>query len=364
MNTRATLEDFARWCKSVSFLADAQRINLSFEGVKKYVNKAAKADIESLITLVFSKRETPEQEVLDEFISCIKESDKNFIAKSTDNEITVLAGAALALASQLSTEIGSYTASMIENVSFDGHRQHKLDFDIVGIANGAYQDRSIAIRGRQPFEYKKIKALSSKETILKQYTEKPELETLKLVIESLLLELKTFNVSTDERIKEIVDRANSYIQMQDEELQILWWLFGGKSWELQSSFADIQSDIRTLVMAKELADFTNFSLGTVNAQSILAKTGIPNTPCKVATVVDGIPIPTLQKFVSGKFERSPLLYPIHTAIARKLETPGDSTWINGWATITELKSDVQLSFVRLSEIFYRERVALKGVGDE
>jgi hypothetical protein len=56
----------------------------------------------------------------------------------------------------------------------------------------------------------------------------------------------------------VLDAMQRYMQIQDEELQMLWWLVGERSLDFGCRFDEVDADARPFVFAKELGDLTQY----------------------------------------------------------------------------------------------------------
>ena len=150
-----------------------------------------------------------------------------------------------------------------------------------------------------------------------------------------------------------------FIRVQDEELQMLWWLIGGHSSICDSAFDDVPADARPLVLAKELADSTEFLPGPPSVKGILSRAGLTQRGrLRVSEAVNAADTEWLQQLM-GEAQPSPVTTPLHEAIRRQLETGAGEAWIAGWAASTELDPAQSMSALALGELFYRERLLLE-----
>ena len=67
---------------------------------------------------------------------------------------------------------------------------------------------------------------------------------------------------------------DSFIRVQDEELQMLWWLIGQRSEDLDRSFDAVPVDAQALVFAKELAAHTTGLPGPASIKGLLSRAGL------------------------------------------------------------------------------------------
>ena len=149
-----------------------------------------------------------------------------------------------------------------------------------------------------------------------------------------------------------------FLRVQDEELQMLWWLTGQRSWELDRPFEEIPADARPLVLASDLAANTNFVPGPPSVKGILSRAGLTaHDKTRIADAVNTADSTWLHGLVDD-VEPSFVSTPLHAAIKRQLETGAGEAWVAGWAASTEVNDGYALSGLALGNLFYRERLLL------
>jgi hypothetical protein len=149
---------------------------------------------------------------------------------------------------------------------------------------------------------------------------------------------------------------NDYVTMQDEELQMLWWLFGGRSAELDRAFEAVPAEAQPFVFGTDLANITAVMPGPVSAKAMLSRAGVKEKKkTSVPDAVNGCDAAWLDGLLAGD-EPSPITQPLHFAVKRKLETGEDTAWIAGWAAVAGIDAKYSLPALSLSNYFYRERL--------
>ena len=156
---------------------------------------------------------------------------------------------------------------------------------------------------------------------------------------------------------------NTFVRVQDEELQMLWWLTGQRSEDLDCAFGAVAADAQSLVFAKELADHTEFLPGPASVKGLLSRAGLKERKkIAISTAINAADSAWVRKFVP-EGEPSPVSTPIHFGIKRQLETGQGEAWIAGWAAAVGVKATLAVSPLGLGVLFYRERLLLL-FGDE
>jgi hypothetical protein len=170
---------------------------------------------------------------------------------------------------------------------------------------------------------------------------------------------------TKQAIADLAQKSNlmataitTFLAAQDEELQILWWLFGARSWDVDRNF-DQLSNAAILVIAKELADRTTLSPGPFSVRAILSRAVRGSGTISIPDAINACDEDYLRKWFRGS-EVSALSAPIHFAVSRRLETGDGAAWVAGWAGAAELPADAQYDYIDLAHHVYYERLGLRG----
>jgi hypothetical protein len=158
------------------------------------------------------------------------------------------------------------------------------------------------------------------------------------------------------RLAAAVDSTSRYIAIQDEELEMLWWVLGERSEDLKQPFKDIPAKAQPLVLAKELADATQFLPGPISTKGLLSRAGLKES--KKVTIPDSVNAcdGAWLKSLGPLDKVSAVSHPLHFAIARKLETSDDTSWVAGWAHSCGVDENHNFPILTLANLFYRERL--------
>ena len=190
------------------------------------------------------------------------------------------------------------------------------------------------------------------------------LRELKMLMDLLLNVAQALAVATNEAISAMARRqrefeaaVQKYVSIQDEELDILWWLEGGHSFDLSLDFAKIAPEHLPLAIARELASLTKVLPGPPALSSLLSRTGLLNAPLlSIPDAVQGMPQDWLNKAADSLAVDgvSANLTPILFAMQRRHEVDGKDDWIAAWCTTTGLTREAQLSPLQFAAAAYRE----------
>jgi len=155
----------------------------------------------------------------------------------------------------------------------------------------------------------------------------------------------------------LMQSVDSFLRMQDEELQMLWWLIGSRSVDLDVPFEKLPPEAKPLFLAKELAEDTELLPGPPSIKGLLSRAGLPETAIDIARVINGADAVWLRGFLPED-EPSPVTTPIHYALKRQVETGAGQAWVAGWAAAVGAPTDLSVKSIQLAVLFYRERLLI------
>jgi len=155
--------------------------------------------------------------------------------------------------------------------------------------------------------------------------------------------------------------ALRYISIQDEELNMLWWLQGGRT-QAGELFEKIPREQQPFVLARDLAEATFALPGASAISSLLERAGIKDEePLEIAAAIQALPIEWLRVALpeADKHKASPVTTPLHEGIRRRLEVRGEDSWIAGWASVCNIDKTTRLTPLRLADLCYCEQLLIQ-----
>lgn len=354
---------FATWMREFRLGQDnAPSLEHRWAGVAA-IRKIAQVDeIEALARLALKSRQQPMASVLEKIVGAFANEDSEFTAAKNARELEVLAAITLVHLSQTLDDSFAPTAALVITTALvGGARTPQLPLDLYKLGEHALQQLSI-VRNRRPSvtEPSKSAKLTFEPAAAKaraQFDAATLGDAFILAGTAASNTLNAVQASNAAAISALATR----LRQQDEELQMLWWLIGGRSEFLACDFDDVPSAIQPLIFAKELAEHTEFLPGPASLRAILSRAGVGNHEQLVLSAAIGaFKTEWLQALVQDKVP-SPVTCPIHYAIQRQIETGPGTDWVPGWAAATELSKELALTPITLAELFYRERLLLDEV---
>ena len=350
--------DFGRWYRELESVIDETRLQARWAGVEAVARSADGDDLEALIRLVFRSRLAAAPASVQKIREAFTDADGTFEAYGNDREMEILAGACLVALMDGGNSVGGAAALAITTACLSGARQPSTPMDLSVLAESAIDSIAEADRQRpdlvdgEPSKPLRLNLSKAVEKINEQQSWQAVADAFRLAATDVRAALKV----AFERQSDILQAVNRFIRIQDEELQMLWWLTGQRSWDYDCSFNDVPVHARPLVLAKELADSTEFPPGPPSVIGLLSRAGLGSHELlTVPEVINAAKSGWLAQIV-GEDDPSPVSTPIHFAIKRQLETGSGDSWVPGWAAAAEVSADHAVSSLQLGVLFYRERL--------
>ena len=279
--------------------------------------------------------------------------DATFDADQSVRELQILAAATLAKLVESTPD----AALNVTTASFAGNRKPDLPMDLAGLAERALIQLSEKAHARSPanelrvapqkIEFKvSAEALQSMDANLW----KGQLDSLKTAANAALDKV----VAGHNRALDEMARQSA---LNGEELQILWWLIGGYSRACNSTFVEIETMAKPLLLAREVAAMTTFSPGIASVKAILGRAGVDSAPVALSDVVNAVDQQWAESATDSSIV-SPVTTPIHFALEQRVDQSSKETWQAGWSGLTGVDANVALPSIVLAELFYREHLFL------
>ncbi|MGP1667699.1 MAG: GTPase-associated system all-helical protein GASH, partial [Rhodanobacter sp.] len=305
------------------------------------VQAADAKDVEALIRLAFKNRQPANIAQVQKIRLAFKTADEKFEMQGNDRELQVLAAASLAALMNEGDDTGAVAALAVTTASLAGARKPDLPMDLLVLAEGAI-DKIAETNRKRPnlaahtstaapkFDFEKsaakVKAEANAEGFAQAFTMAADAVRLSFI-------------EIARRQANAARAMGEFLRVQDEELQMLWWLTGQRSFDLDCTFEAIPSNAQPLVFGKELADSTEVLPGPVSVKALLSRAGLEDRKKLVlSTAISATDVAWLQTFMP-EGEPSPVSTPIHFGIKRQLETGVGDAWTAGWAAAVGVAAD-------------------------
>lgn len=357
--------DFPRWHEAVGLGSEPERRAARWAGVSAVAGDGTSKNIEALLRLAFKTRHPAASASLTKIREAFKAADAGFEMKDNDREMQVLAGAALSQLMSRGGPAGAEAALSVTTAALSGGRKLNLPLDLAVLAEDAI-DRLAEGNRKRPGLMSHAKTAAPKVDFEKAAAKIRETQNWESVAEALGLAADATSaalITMARRQANVVNALDDFVRIQDEELQMLWWLIGQRSEDFDCAFESVPTDAQALVFAKELAGHTEMLPGPSSIKGLLSRAGLKDRRKIALSAAIGAADPAWLNGLVPDREPSPVSTPIHYGIKRQLETGAGNAWVPGWAAAVGVSVTFALSSLVLGQLFYRERLLLI-FGDE
>ncbi|MGJ7918416.1 GTPase-associated system all-helical protein GASH [Massilia sp. LXY-6] len=358
-NARAKLQnEFAGWYSSLSFNDDANYIAKRWASVEKLIGESDGSDLELLIQIAFRiKVQTGSAEV-----AALRSKLSGDLGSPGDEEFALLAAAALAYEMNADSDEAALAATAVSTASCAGLRPVKQPMDLLGISENVLRRMAETSRRRPALEAQKPPKSTLDPNEVTAFVSKANGGEHGEAAQAIATSTNKILSGLAKRQASFEAAVQRYVLVQDEELDILWWLLGNHCNDLGLSFSEIPPEQRPLAIARELARLTTVLPGPSAVTSLLTRAGVSAAPrLSIAAAVQGMPAKwlaeALGQFSIGQSDR--YTKPILFAFVRHQELEGNDGWIQGWSKLTGLDQATELGPLQLAETAYREFVLAK-----
>lgn len=344
---------FADWYQPATFGHDRDTIELRWQGVASALQNL---DIDKAMDLVRTVFRKPliSQETTDWFRERFKVADATFQTTGNERELEILAGCVLALKcidenlASADVALAILTASLCNTIRSD------VGIDLIGKAQHRIEIEAAQVRARpvfnnlQIFESKKAFA-----AVNATWTATPTLEKITDVIKGITSATTSMFNSVQAESAKHIQELGKCLSIQDEELQLLWWIVGQRSNLWQKEFSGIEEKARPILLGYESCELTKLFVESPSLKALLLRTGIDATSdLTVPEAVIACGADNLKKI--DLKNTCPYIFPLHFAIERAIETDADETWVPVWSKKTGLSSETRVPSLDLALQLHRE----------
>jgi hypothetical protein len=164
------------------------------------------------------------------------------------------------------------------------------------------------------------------------------------------------------RSESALDAAAHRLRCADEETNILWWLAGGSSRDVDKSWISLK-EAAPLVAAWELADLTDVALGPQDAGALLERAlhegrGGKSKEQAIQEYVNAVPEEWAKARVAKLDQQALDLAPLALALTKRIEG-NSTTWPSFFESATGLKTATTLAPERVARLAYVEAMLFR-----
>lgn len=319
---------FADWYQPVTFGHERDVLQFRWNGIEAILKGIGTLTALDLVLLVFQKDVIDPGNITwirDHF----KHADPTFKSEGNENELCVLAGCVLALACIEEDHAIPEAALAILTTSVCNTLVPGLGIDLLGMAQHRIEVEGSADRNRPEFSPLPAPTKKAFSTVTTSLTESPTLETVTAAINSLISSTTTLTSSLQKEIGKQIELLQKTLSVQDEELQMLWWVVGKRSNLWKKEFDEIDKKARPLLFGYESTILTKLSMESPSLKAVLIRAGIDKgLKLTIPEAINACGVDFLRQISLDV--SSPDMFPLLFAIERAIETEADETWIPVW----------------------------------
>lgn len=322
-------EKFYDWYVKVNLQPDNAILQARWKGIDAYINSKLTSpnEVFELIRLYNSKN--VDEGFLDIFFSCFIDIDSAFSKKNVI-ELSVLAGATLVEIVNRNSKFANLVVLCME--SYDFLENPCLVDDInTTISRLCFERRSHVREDLLTSTLVSSSAPSVKNVLATLKTENA------VWGEDIRKTLVSYFSTLGEYVKNIGEssvQASKKMEVLKEDSDILWWMVGEWSNDLNKPFSKVDLSTTSIISGKELADFISVLPGPLSADAVLYKILLlPATNSggkdKFNKFIDDLPVEWKSNFIE-KYSSitTKEITPIITCIMKSQEVSNPTEWVS------------------------------------
>lgn len=364
-------KNFGEWYRQVSIPCTHDSLQKRWAGVESWVT-TIQDDVDALLETVRIFRGLPEKSARQTFLEAFRTQDATFAQRDNAHEQQVLAGAALvhcvSLGEEEEEEDAPVKAAVLAATAVEASALHVADVNKALLEQAAEASSSLTRiaqqqRRRRPF---KTLLLSRAEEDAFSKIIGTNVSDHNLLRASLEKAFQTLLTAVN-RCESALDAAAHGLRCADEETNILWWLAGASSKDVDKPWSALK-EAAPLIAAWELADLTDVALGPQDAGALLARAlpeprGNKNKEQPLYVYVNAVPEEWAKARVAKLDARALDLAPLSIALSKRVEGNA-TTWMPFFESISGgLKAGMPLSPERVTRLAYNEAMLFRTLAD-
>jgi len=343
---------FSDWLRESGLDVGGRPLAEWWQGLEDYCSKLTRSTLVSLLRFAIMKKPS-DADVPMGFREAIKAKDPAFPMRDNLFEVQQLGRSAL--------------RNLLEGAAADND---KACTAALGLICGEFGRNHGAIYGEHVQKASNLLARSADELRIREEAKLPS-DTGGDIAKTLsdakdLNELKASIAPLTASMSSCLDILKQRLRLQEEEVNMLWWIFGEYSRDRKASFRKLAPGDAAIVAAKELADLTAFPPGPVSFEGILCRALAPDTLDRKIQLVEVINSIDRDWRVSiakpvGSLANELFLCPLHLMIIKSLEASSEGDWPVLFRAVCDVSTSLKVAPRVISLQFYYERMFLKSL---
>jgi hypothetical protein len=342
-------KNFGEWYRLVSIEPNGELLQKRWAGVEEWVS-ALRSDDDSILKTVRIFQGLPPKGSHEAFLEVFRKHDPAFPQRN-ELELRVLAGASLVECGRSGDdEDDGVRAAIVAGAAVEASSLREA-------AESRLNEVTEEVLGRlQAIARNQRKRATFNTSFLGTKADEAMKQVATNVVPVLQLLLDAVR-----RSERALSAAAHNLRCADEETEILWWLEGGCSRDLNKPWNSLPKEAVPLIAAKELADLTDVALGPQDAAALLHRV-VTNAKCKEASIqayVNAVPDDWAKALAAKKVAESALdLAPLSLALSHRGKSDM-SSWQQFFDSTSGMRSTTSLAPERVARQVYVEAVLLR-----
>lgn len=357
-------KNFGEWYRLVSIEPNEDLLKKRWAGVAEWTS-TLRVDDDAILETVRIFQGLPEKTSRDRFFEAFRKHDAAFPQRN-ELEQRVLAGAALvacvrAKGDDEDKDDGIH-AAIIAGTAVEASSLLASDSRLSEVAEEILAGLRVIARAQRERVDLHADGIGTKaDAAAKELKQIPEVTTwdefkisLAPVLESIVEALRGFQTA--------LAAAEQNVRCSEEETNILWWLEGACSRDLNKQWSALPKDAVPLIAGAELADLTNIALGPQDAAAFLDRvvTGVKAKEGSMHSYVNAVP----EEWLKARRDavRGLDLAPLSLALSHRRQG-STSSWTEFFEASSGMNASTSLDPGRVARHAYVEAVLLHTLAD-
>lgn len=362
---------FADWYRLAEITPSGEILQKRWEGVEAFLNSIKDDKVPLELVRVFLALKPKNEEFIGKFRQKFIDADPAFPSRDNDAEVRVLAASALADCLENKRFSNGFTvAQSLCCYSLFGQKKIDAISELIGIASEFLRQESVEARDVEELAKVKIPVkLDQFFDEIKKHAPGNAFGAAWPHIEGLFTALRSSLVSSVNVLSKNLELLEANLDVQREENDILWWLYGEYSRDLEKKFLEITKPGVSLILAKELADLTLRLPGPNSSRAFLDKgLSVASVDSKSETSIKEAVNSTDRQWRENyvrdvEFGLVSEFCPIHCALEKSIETDGKDDWVPAFQKSIALDPNNCLSALDVSMQFYLECLLIDSIAE-
>lgn len=357
-------KNFGEWYRLVALEPEGANLLKRWAGVKAWAIKL-RNDSESVLETVRTFQGLPSKASRDGFLAVFQEQDPAFPQRN-ELELQVLAGSSLvACVESVGADGEGLRTAILAGAALEASSLCATEPRLAEVAREVIQGlQAIAVqqRARKPFNPNAVqdKADAAAEA-MDQISTIADWSVLKRVLSPIFQALVDAVRAADIELS----GAAHNLRSADEETNILWWVEGGCSRDINKPWGALKEGA-AIIAGAELADLTEIALGPRDASAllerVLSELKHEEKGSRLAAYVNALP-DEWARGRAAKADHTALdLTPLTLAVVHRAKSDAKS-WQQYFDASSGMKSSIELTAARVARQAYFEAILLRALGE-